>query len=237
MKKVLLFSLLISLLASCNYIDQKKVKGNGSIKTESRTAANFNGIDVSGGLDVYVRQDSAYSVKVEADENLQEYIIVRTDGDELVIEEKDGYNPSGHIKIYVSSPNYKTFEASGACSIIGENKITVSNEIKIDLSGASHVDVELKAPKVDAETSGAGTITLKGETKDLFVETSGSGTIRCANLMAENVDVSISGAGNAQVYASVKLDVDVSGAGDVKYRGNATVSKSISGAGSVSKMD
>jgi len=237
MKKILTFILLTSLFASCHYINQKKIRGNGSIKTESRSAANFNEVHVSGGIDVYIKQDSAYSVKVEADENLQEYIIIETDGDELIVKEKDGYNPSGHIKVYVSSPNYKNLHASGACSIIGENKISSSSEIEIDLSGASHVDVELKTPKVDAGTSGAGTITLRGETKDFYVHGSGSSTIRCANLMAENVDVSISGAGNAEVYASVKLDVGVSGAGDVRYRGNATLSKSISGAGSVSKMD
>lgn len=237
MKKILPFILLTFIITSCHYINREKIRGNGSIKTESRTTGNFNGVDVSGSFDVYVKQDSAYSVKVEADENLQNYILISTDGDALVIEPKDGYNLSGHIKIYVSAPNYKTLEASGSCSIIGENKLNSAEEIEIDLSGSSDINVELKAPKVDAGTSGAGTITLKGETKDFRVHGSGSSTIHCADLMAENVDVSISGAGNAQVYASVKLDVGVSGAGDVRYRGNATVSKSISGAGSVSKMD
>ena len=237
MKKILPFILLTSLFASCHYINQKKIRGNGTIKTENRSTGNFTSVDVSGSIDVYIKQDSTNSVKVEADENLQEYIIITTEGDDLVIEPKEGYNPSGHIKVYVSSPNYKSLEASGACKIIGDNKISSSNEIEIDLRGASHVDVELKAPKVDAGTSGAGTVTLRGETKDLYVHGSGSSTIRCADLMAENVDVSISGAGNAQVYASVKLDVGVSGAGNVKYRGNASVTKSISGAGSVSKMD
>ena len=218
-------------------MNRKKIRGNGVVKTESRTAAKFSGVDVSGNIDVYVKQDSSYSVKVEADENLQSYIVVKTDGDALVIEPKDGYNLSGHIKVYISAPDYKNFEASGSCSILGENKINTTSAVDIDLSGASDINLELKSPKIDAGTSGAGTITLKGETKDFSVHGSGSSSMHCADLMAENVEVDISGAGDAEVYASVKLDVEVSGAGDVKYRGNAIVSKSISGAGSVNKMN
>ena len=48
----------------------------------------------------------------------------------------------------------------------------------------------------------------------------------------------ISGAGSAEVYASVKLDAEVSGAGTVRYKGNATnVSQHVSGAGSVNKVE
>ena len=69
------------------------------------------------------------------------------------------------------------------------------------------VKLELKAPKIDAELSGAGSIILKGETKDFSVDGSGSTDIKCFELMAENTQVELSGAGDAQVFASVKLDV------------------------------
>jgi hypothetical protein len=49
--------------------------------------------------------------------------------------------------------------------------------------------------------------------------------------------VAISGAGSAEVYASVKLDATVSGAGNVNYKGNASeVNQHVSGAGSVKKV-
>jgi hypothetical protein len=216
-----------------------KVKGNGNIKTETRTTGVFSSVDVSGNIDLYVKQDSVNNVKVEADENLMEYIVVTTEGDRLIVQPKEGYNLSGSkdIKVYISSPLYKNLEASGACSIIGEGKITSNETLDIDLSGASDIEMEIKAPNVEAELSGAGSVSLKGETKDFSVNGSGSSDIKCIGLMAENVDVRISGAGDAEVFASVKLDVSVSGAGSVKYKGNAVVNKSISGAGSVSKVE
>jgi Putative auto-transporter adhesin, head GIN domain len=78
---------------------------------------------------------------------------------------------------------------------------------------------------------------LKGETKDFSADGSGSTDIKCFELLAENTNVELSGAGDAQVFASVKLDVQVSGAADVKYKGNAAVTKEISGAGSVKKVE
>ena len=46
----------------------------------------------------------------------------------------------------------------------------------------------------------------------------------------------MSGACDAEVFASVKLDVKASGASDVKYKGNAAVSQHVSGAGNVKKV-
>jgi hypothetical protein len=95
----------------------------------------------------------------------------------------------------------------------------------------------LDAPKIKTELTGASSLKLKGKTRDFSVEGSGASKIRCGDLLAENVTVEISGAGNAEVYASVNLNAQVSGAGDIKYRGNAAVTKDINGAGSVTKIN
>jgi hypothetical protein len=239
MKHFIVLSTLVIFFTSCNYVFRNQVHGDGSIKTENRTAGQFNSIDVSSSIDVYVKQDSVASIKIEADENLMEYIQAINDGDVLRIHPENGYNlrPSKRIKVYVSSPAYKSFEASGACNIYSENKITSPGMVTIDLSGSCDAKLDLNAPKVSADLSGACNIELKGETKEFKVGGSGSTGIRSMDLLAENVDVDISGAGDAEVYASVKLNVEVSGAGSVKYKGNATVSQSVSGAGSVKKVE
>ena len=240
MKRLILLSLLsIVIFNSCRQVFGKRIRGNGNIKIETRTATQFNSIDVSGSIDVYVKQDSVASIKIETDENLLEYVHVNNEGGTLEIHEEGGYNlkPTKSIKVYVSGPAFKHFEASGACDIYSENKISSGEAVSINLSGASNVTMELNTPKVSAGLSGAGTIALKGETKELRIDGSGSTDIKCFDMMAENIYIEISGAGDAEVYASVKLDVHVSGAGTVKYKGNATVSQSVTGAGSVKKVE
>lgn len=240
MKRIFLF--LISamlLLTSCSNFMGKRVRGNGKMGSEARTASSFNGVKVSGAIDLYVSTDSTVSIKVDGDENLLNYVIIENDGDMLRIRTKSGINlrPTRGIRVYISAPSYSRLEASGACDIFTENKIISKGTLNVDLSGASDAKLDVNAPGVNVDVSGAGSVTLKGETRDFSVDGSGSTDIKCFELLAENTRVDISGAGNAEVFASVKLDVDVSGAADVKYKGNATVSQRVTGAGSVKKID
>lgn len=240
MKKLLFTTLIFpTLFVSCRFFDGKRIKGNGVIKTESRTVDSFSGIRVSGNADVYVKQDSIYSVKVETDENLLPYLLTTNSNGSLDIHQKEGtnLNPSKTIKVYVSCPSFKRFDASGACDFFSENRIVSNEPVHIQLSGSSDVKMDIKAPGISADLSGEGTIALRGESKNFTVSGSGSTDVKCFDLLAENTEVNISGAGDAEVFASVKLDVQVSGSGDVKYKGNATVNQSISGAGSVKKVE
>jgi len=217
----------------------KRIHGNGNIKTETRPVSHFSGVDVSGSIDVFVKTDSVSSVKVEADENLLEYIQIINDGDILRIHTENGFSldPSGKIKVFVSASVLKSFDASGACNIYSENKINSPDMINIGASGSCDVNLEVNTPKIVADLSGACNVELKGETKDFSVEGSGSTGIKTMGLMAENVNVDISGSGDADVYAGAKLDVHVSGAGSVQYKGSPQVNQSISGSGSVKKVE
>jgi len=225
-------------LSSCHFM-QDKVRGNGVIKTETRSPNVFNSIEVGGNFDVFVKQDSAYSVRIETDENLMEYIRVSNDGGTLIIEPGEHKNLSGTkgIKIYVSAPVFKELEASGASSISSESKLTSTDMISVDLSGASDATIELQAPKVSTEISGASSIKLKGQTKDLSIEGTGASHAKCFDLLTENADVDVSGASSADIFASVSIKADASGASHVRYKGNASANNSSSGAGSVKKVE
>ena len=239
MKRIVVFSVLsMVIFSSCYNLFGKRVRGNGIIKTETRSVTGYNSIEVSGAIDVYVKQDSVQGVRIETDQNLMEYIVVREEGGILKIYPKDNSNlkPTVGVKVYVSGSNFRKFEASGACDYYSENKITNTESISIDMSGSSDATMELNSPKVSAEVTGAGKLILKGETKDLNITGTGSSDFKCFEMMAENVDVDVTGASDAEVYASVKLNISATGSSDVAYKGNASVSQRITGAGSVKKV-
>jgi hypothetical protein len=240
MKKILLSSITLLILASgCMDMFGKRIRGNGNIQTETKNVSSFTGVDVSGAIDISVQQDASQSVKVEADENILPYIEIHNENGVLKIHNRSGVNlkPSRGIRVYVTGPDFRLFEASGACKIYSENQINSNDKIDIALSGASDVRMDLRSPRVDADLAGAGTVELRGATRDFSVSGSGSTNVKCYDLLAENVKVHITGAGDAHVFASVNLDVRVTGAGDVRYKGNATVTQHISGAGSVKKVE
>jgi hypothetical protein len=80
-------------------------------------------------------------------------------------------------------------------------------------------------------------VKLRGETKDFDIQGSGSTDIKCFDLLAENVNLDISGAGDAEIYASKKITGSMSGAADVRYKGAAQTDIHTSGATSVKKID
>ena len=227
------------LFSSCREIFAKRIRGNGNVTTQNRSAGNFNSIDVSGSINVYVKQDPTPSIKVETDDNLQQYIETINEGDVLRIRTREGFNvwSSGKVKVYVSSPTFKRFEASGACDIFSDGQISNDSQIQIDLSGSCNTTLDLNTPKISSEGSGATTLSLKGQTKDLSVQGSGSTNIKCLDLSSQNVELDLSGAGDAELNASTKISGTISGSADVRYKGSAQTDIHTSGASSVKKID
>lgn len=239
MKKIFLILMITSfMLASCRFGDGKRVHGDGKIETEERVVSAFNSLDVRGAMKVIIAQGDVKKIQIETDENLIQYVEVKQEGDKLIIKSRDGYNlnPTGDMLVYVTAPVFKSINVSGACDINGQGKINNGENMKMHVSGAGDIKMQVDAPALDIRISGSGTVNLKGETKDFDLQLSGAANAHCYDMLSENTKVVISGAGDAEVYASVKLDARVSGAGTVSYKGNAKdVSQKVSGAGSVKK--
>jgi Putative auto-transporter adhesin, head GIN domain len=225
-------------LLSCRFLG-KRIHGNGVIKTEERPVSAFREVEAAGNIQLFVIQGDLKPVRLEGDENILTYIEVIQEGERITIKTKEGVNliPSGDLKVYVTSPTYKSIEVSGSSDIIGQTKVTSTEDLSLEASGAGDIKMEVDAPKITAGISGSGSVDLKGQARDLDINLTGAGHAHCYELLTENTTVDISGAGSAQVYASVKLTADVSGAGNISYKGNASVSQQISGAGSVNKAD
>jgi Putative auto-transporter adhesin, head GIN domain len=240
MKKLFFLLIIIAVVApSCRYAFGKRVRGNGNISSTEHAVSSFKNVEVSGAIELYVSQGDIKPVKIETDQNLLSYIEVLQEGDKIVVQSKSGYNlkPTDKIKVYVVSPVYNEISVSGASSINGQNKINNPENIRMEVSGAGDINMDVNAPAIAAEVTGAGSVNLKGETKSFDLDLSGAGKAHCYELLSENTKVDISGAGDADVFASVKLDAHVTGAGSVKYKGGATnFNQEISGAGSVKKV-
>ncbi|HET9430498.1 MAG TPA: head GIN domain-containing protein [Chitinophagaceae bacterium] len=238
--KIITFFLLISaaLGSSCNYLGGQRIKGDGNVITQDRNITAFTGVDVSGAIDVVLTQDSAFSVKVETDNNLQELIEVYKDGDVLRIHNRRNFNldPSEKTTVYVAAPAFKQLEVSGASTLKTANMLSSTDWIRFKISGASKADMQLKAPNVEADVNGASSAVLRGETRDLTLEGSGASDIHAFELLSETARVDISGAANAEVFASMSLEARASGASNVRYKGNATVNSNTSGASDVKKV-
>ncbi len=239
MKQFIYFlAAIVMINSSCGMVDGKRVRGNGNIVKENRSIRPFDYLEVNGAFEVRITQDSIASLIVEADDNLLPFISINEDGDRLIFNTKDGYSlrPSHKLIIHISNPRYHEFDISGASSIKSQNQIGNGQPLKFDLSGASELDLDVRAEKITVGATGASQIRLKGQAKDLHIGATGATKIWCFDLLTENAYVGLTGAGYAEVFASVTLKASVSGAGDIRYKGDAVVTRDISGAGSIKKQ-
>jgi len=226
------------IMSSCRYSHRRHVSGSGSTGTETRSVSGFTGVETHGAIDLVVRQGD-FNVKVEADQNLLQYIETTVENGHLVIGFRNGLSIEdiNTAKVYVSAPELNDFETHGSGNINGEGKISDKNKIAINVSGSGDVKLHIDCPAVVTETHGSGNLTIDGESKSISTTVSGSGDVKLADLKAETVKVSIHGSGDTEVFASESLDADIFGSGNVHYKGEPKISSSIHGSGEVSKMD
>jgi Putative auto-transporter adhesin, head GIN domain len=214
----------------------RTITGSGNIITEKRQERNFSGISVSGVLPVEIKNGPVTEIVVEADDNLIKHIYTVVEGDVLKIRMKDFRNfRNCTFKVYVTTPVLNRLSSSGAGNITAEGVLKDEKSISLSSSGVGRITAEVDAPEIEASVSGSGNIILSGRTKNYTARLSGAGNIKSFSLLTENADVDISGVGQIEIHASVRLKANVSGAGNVKYRGAPAVESSVSGVGKITK--
>ena len=87
-------------------------------------------------------------------------------------------------------------------------------------SGSGDGELELRSNKLELVLTGSGDLDMRGGTDVMELKISGSGDVRGDRMTAENVEVTISGSGDAEIYSEADLEVRISGSGSVIYSGN-----------------
>ena len=230
--------IVVLLLSSCNYMGGKRVTGNGSLATEQRNVGAFDGVEVRGGMDVFLVNGPAHAVRVKADGNLLSYIETASNGGTLRIGSRQGYNlrPRADIKVYVIAPTLTHVQVSGSGDVQSQSRISSRDKLHTAVTGSGDIELELDAPQTEAEITGSGSITLTGNTRTLDVAIRGSGDVHGFDLLSEHTKVDIAGSGNAQLFASKQLDIDIKGSGNTEYKGNPIINQKIRGSGDIRQV-
>lgn len=231
-KLLLIASAALLSFSSCSVVG---TKGSGHVISKTFNESGFKDIEVSSVMKVYLKQGNDFSVKIDAEDNILDLIKVEKEGSKLSVDFKNNISvsPTKDVIIYITAPEFHNLDASGAGGFISEGTLS-GNEILLELSGATKAKLNVAVNTIKIDASGASKIILAGTTDQLSLDGSGSTKMEAIDLKAQDVDLDISGAGNATVYAEKKLDVSISGAGKVQYKGTPAISKDITGAGSIS---
>lgn len=212
------------------------LKGEGPVKTETRSASDFHAIETSIAGDVEVSVSDNFSVEVQAQENLLPILKTEVVDGALKIYFSENVSHHENLKIRVSAPAFDGFSLGGSGTIRAMTPIRADN-MKMAVAGSGDIFVsQADFGSAKASIAGSGNVELGGKANTLTTEIAGSGDINAKQLTANELDVAISGSGSVTCDVVQTLKVSIAGSGDVYYSGQPAVESNVSGSGSVKKI-
>jgi Putative auto-transporter adhesin, head GIN domain len=232
----------------------------GLSQKETRNVSNFHRVSFGIPGDLYLKQGSVQSVRLEGEQDDLDKIKTEVVNGQLRIYIEDhrwwNWNFSNNVEVYITVPEIDGVSLGGSGKVMSDGSIRSDNmdlsvsgsgrmemdvkadRMKLDVSGSGHMDLKVDGGDIDQQISGSGSITLEGNAENCDLDISGSGKLDAFDMNAKSYTISISGSGRSSVSVSQAITANISGSGSVVYRGSPDmVISKVSGSGRVRKMD
>ena len=197
-----------------------------SEKTEIRNLKDFHAIQVSSGIDLYLRMGETEEVKVVADSDIIDKVITEVKDGTLKIYMKQNNNwnwgTTKARKVYVSVKELERLDASSGSDVNSESTLT-GESLEVKASSGSDVNLDIHIKNFSLDTSSGSDAQLSGKTKNFEASASSGSDIKAQDLESVICKVSVSSGSDATVNVSDELYANASSGGDVRYYGNPQV--------------
>lgn len=232
MKKITALALVAISITTGLHAQKKTIEPSGNIITRTVNVKAFDHLKAEGIYELILTQGSSESVKIEADDNMQDYFNVNNDGNTLVIDmdkmddqdisinDNHKKDKSIHWKVYVTFKTLKGLDVSVVGNIRGESAMK-SDVLDISNKAVGNLNLKLSTEKLTVKNEGVGKITLTGNATNAVIKNSGVGELDGDDLLVQTMNIDNSGIGHASVNVQKDLTVQQSFLGKVNNKGAA----------------
>lgn len=199
------------------------VRGNGNVVTDQRKISDdFVQIELSRGLELHLTQSSEVSLKVEADENLQELITTEVKDGVLTITSRKNIWRAGSKKIHLSVDNLNQIDASSGSEVHTVNTFT-GEALRLNMSSGATARMDLEVEDLSCDSSSGADIRLTGKAVNFTASSSSGSDIKAQELEAENCSASASSGSDIKVYVTREFQGSASSGSDIQFQGSPKV--------------
>ena len=239
--KSILFAFFIMSIAFSSCSKENDVKPSGNVTTVNKTFSDYSEVFVSDPFKVFVTfSDTIELVQIEANANLQSYISVVKQGDRLNINLSDNVNitdGNAVLNIFIITKQLNKFYGEGASSIELQNEL-ISENLVIELFGASNFKGQIIADYLSSKLTGASNLEISGSSNSFNIESEGGSNLKDYDFETNHLIADLEGGCNLFLTVKSELDVKAKGASNVYYKGNGMiVDQNLSGGSQIIKMD
>lgn len=213
----LAFVFITIMLSSCWFLGPT-IHGNGNVTEEVRQLDDFDEIEVSRGMNVYITQGSPSKVVVVADNNLHDVIITEVDGDVLKIYVDAIVREAKEMKVMVTVEKLTDVKTSSGANVYSQNAVK-TDDIELSASSGSNITMEFNADYLKADCSSGSNIILSGYTRESELEASSGSNLKAEELKSDKGMMRASSGATIIATVEKELTAKASSGGNIIYYG------------------
>jgi len=195
------------------------IVGSGHPVSVTLNFTNFRRIFLSHAFKARIDKGSSYSVRVETDDNIGQYVRAYQSGDEIHIGMEENNYRNTTLTVVIVTPDVSLIDASGAASL-SVSGFSLSHSVELVGSGASVFKGDLSATEVVMRLSGSSTVDLTGGADKLDIGGSGAMVLHLLNFPVRTCKADLTGGSVSDVSVSDSLEISLSGGSVFRYKGN-----------------
>ncbi|MBW2960612.1 head GIN domain-containing protein [Mesonia aestuariivivens] len=224
--------LILSLVAvSCKF-DISGIQGKGEIVTKNISLDDtFTEIKTESGWKVKLIKGKENKLEVRANQNLIEQLDYNIREQRLTLGSKNNIQSGTRQLTVYYTENLDLVKSSSGSTIEAKDTFEQEN-LEIDASSGSSIQLNLKVKKAIVDASSGARIELEGTSIYFEGESSSGSRIKAKKLKTKECDVKASSGGNIDIYNEGSLTAKASSGGNIDYYGNPekiSIHESISG--------
>lgn len=176
----------------------------GGVVTRDYPLSPFTGIDLSGGLEVTIRQGAQQAVRVTARRELLHEVAVEASGGRLDVSHARAVANADPIRVDITLASLKNLDVRAGVVV---QLIGLGDRIDrhLSLTGGSSVSGTLAAASLTLDLQGGAAVQLAGSADSLSVIAAGGVQLQLASLRAATATLDLSGGVNASVNVTDTL--------------------------------
>jgi len=238
MKK--LFLSIFTLITVTAFAQEKVVIADANAQKRILTA-DFKGISVSDGVQLYLTQGDEESVAVStSDEKYMERFKTEVENGFLKIYyDNKGINWTTNdkkkLKAYVSFKTLEKLQASGGANVKMQGTLDAA-KLDIKFTSGSAFNGKLKAKDLAVEQNSGSAINISGSADKINVDVSSGAIFKGYDLAVDYCDAKASSGGGVRITINKELSAKANSGGGVKFKGDAVIKDiDVNSGGSVKK--
>lgn len=187
---------------------------------ETRQVGPFDGLVISGKLDVYLEKGDTDQVIIESTDYPDDELNVSLRGGTLKLSLVDGWiKGDRRLRLRVQYRNLEEIRVLAGANLTSREVIT-GERLELKAGSGAEVDLELEVRTLEAAATEGARIDLTGTVKNQYATANTGGEYDASRLSADRTDVKANTGGDARVVANEHLDAVANTGGRIKYTGD-----------------